>query len=163
MRSSAGIDGRPARLFNRQKIRQPSRCQRTMVDGRTLTTESRQSHSLVNSARLTRVGWSMRRGLTPRSIYRASCRRRTRFSARIEDDERRNSLPTRTASAKNPMNARNMGHMCASCQIQSPTTGALFAQPRVVNYCGPQESVRRRGARGGALRQRPAGFVLLAR
>jgi len=55
MRSSSGIGGRPALHFRRQKIRQPSRCQRTMVDGRTLTTASRQSKSLVNSARLTRV------------------------------------------------------------------------------------------------------------
>jgi hypothetical protein len=41
--------------FHRQKIRHPSRCQRTMVDGRTFTTASRQSQSLENAARLTRV------------------------------------------------------------------------------------------------------------
>ena len=38
-----------------QKIRQPIRCQRTMVAGRTMTSVSRQSISLVSSARLTRV------------------------------------------------------------------------------------------------------------
>jgi len=59
------MGGRPARHFSRQKIRHPSRCQRTMVDGRTFTTYSRRSHSLVNSARLTRFAWSTRRGLTP--------------------------------------------------------------------------------------------------
>src|SRR5450631_3892742 len=48
LRSSGGIGGRPALHFERQKIRQPSRCQRTMVDGRTLTTALRQSKSLEN-------------------------------------------------------------------------------------------------------------------
>jgi len=130
IRSSGGTAGRPARHFSRQKIRQPSRCQRTMVDGRTFTTASRQSHSLVNSARPTRVTWSTRRGLTPRSMYRASCRRSTRFSARIEDGERKNSMPKRTTSARKPMIARNTGHMCASCQIQMPTAGASSAKNR---------------------------------
>jgi hypothetical protein len=55
LRSSGGIGSRPALHFQRQKIRQPMRCQRTMVAGRTMTTVSRQSNSLVNSARLTRV------------------------------------------------------------------------------------------------------------
>ena len=55
LRSSAGIAGRPALHFMRQKIRQPIRCQRIIVDGRTLTTDVRQSNILVNSARLTRV------------------------------------------------------------------------------------------------------------
>jgi hypothetical protein len=55
LRSSGGIGGRPALHFRRQKIRQPIRCQRTTVDGRTLTTAARQSNILVNSARLTRV------------------------------------------------------------------------------------------------------------
>jgi hypothetical protein len=53
LRSSGEIGGRPALHFRRQ-IRQPNRCQRTMVDGRTVTTASRQSNILVSSARLTR-------------------------------------------------------------------------------------------------------------
>jgi hypothetical protein len=55
LRNSSGIGGRPALHFHRQKIRHPSRCQRTMVDGRTLTTAWRQSQSLDNTARLARV------------------------------------------------------------------------------------------------------------
>jgi len=38
--------------------------------------------------------------------------RRTRFSARIEDDERKNSMPNLTTSASNPIIARVTGHMC---------------------------------------------------
>jgi hypothetical protein len=55
LRSSGGIGGRPALHFQRQKSRQRSRCQRTMVDRRTMTTAWRQSKSLVNSAMLARV------------------------------------------------------------------------------------------------------------
>ena len=105
-RSSSGIGGRPALHFQRQNIRQPSRCQRTMVDGRTLTTVCRQSQSLENTARLTRVTGSIRRGLIPRSTYLASCRRRTRFSARIALAGRRNRMPSFKKSRNNPKTIR---------------------------------------------------------
>jgi hypothetical protein len=54
-RSSGGIWGRPARHFHRQKIRQPRRCQPTMVAGLTITIASRQLKSRENSERLTRA------------------------------------------------------------------------------------------------------------
>ena len=138
MRSSAGMAGRPARHFSRQKIRQPSRCQRTMVDGRTFTTDSRQSHSLVNSARLTRVAWSTRRGLTPLSMCRASCLRRTRFSDRIEDDERKNNMPSLTTSPSTLTIDRSKCHMRSSCQNWRAAAVAWPPNSRDSNYCGPQ-------------------------
>jgi len=48
-RSSTGIAGRPALFFHRQRIRQPIRCQRITVEGRTLTTASRHSKNRVKS------------------------------------------------------------------------------------------------------------------
>ena len=116
LRSSSGIGGRPALHFQRQKIRQPSRCHRTTVDGLTLTTASRQSKSLENTAKLTRVAWSTRRGLIPRSIYRASCLRRTRFSARIALDERKNKTTSLKTSKATPTIARTRCNMRSSCQ-----------------------------------------------
>jgi DNA-binding transcriptional MocR family regulator len=71
-RSPAGIGGRPDLHFNRQNIRQPARCQRRIVCGRTMTIASCQSNKRVSSARLIRVAASTRRGLTPRSMYWAS-------------------------------------------------------------------------------------------
>jgi len=76
-------------------------------------------------------------------MCRASCFRRTRFSALIEDDERQNSMPNRTTSAREPMIARNTGHMCAPCQIQLMIAGAVSRQPHVVNYYGPPGVDRR--------------------
>ena len=54
-RSSGGIGGRPDLHFHRQKMRQPSRCQRTIVDGRTITIASHKLKSLENTDRQTRV------------------------------------------------------------------------------------------------------------
>jgi hypothetical protein len=45
----------PALHFPHQKIHQPSRCQGTMVDSRRMTSAVRQSKSLEDSARPTRV------------------------------------------------------------------------------------------------------------
>lgn len=55
LRSLGGIGRRPALHFKGQKIRYPSRGQRTAVAGCTTTTASRQSKSLENSASCTRV------------------------------------------------------------------------------------------------------------
>ena len=52
-RSSSGIGGRPALLFQRQKMRQPSRCPPMTVDGRTITIASRQ----LNNPRLEGEGF----------------------------------------------------------------------------------------------------------
>jgi len=76
-------------------------------------------------------------------MCRASCFRGTRFSALIEDDERQNSMPNRTTSAREPMIAHNTGHMRTSCQFQLMIAGAVSRQPHVVNYYGPQGVDRR--------------------
>jgi hypothetical protein len=54
------------------------------VTGRTTTKASRQSRSRDSSVRPIRVTGSIRRGLTPRSMWSASWRRKNRFSALID-------------------------------------------------------------------------------
>lgn len=54
-RNSREIRGRPGRHFQRQKRRQPARCQRMMVFGCTTTSASRQSNSCDNTVKLMRV------------------------------------------------------------------------------------------------------------
>jgi hypothetical protein len=51
-RSSIGISGRPGLAFQRQNKRQPARCQRITVSGRTTTSEERYSHNLERKAGL---------------------------------------------------------------------------------------------------------------
>jgi len=76
-----GIRGRPGRDFSRQNSLQAARCQRIIVSGRTTTRASRQLKNRESNATLTRVTGSTRRGFTPRSTYRASCRRSIKISA----------------------------------------------------------------------------------
>jgi len=83
-----GIRGRLGRDFRRQNSLQPARCQRIIVSGRTTTRASRQLKNLESTAREIRVTGSIRRGLTPHSTNKASRRRRNRFSAWIDCDER---------------------------------------------------------------------------
>ena len=133
-RNSAGIGGRPALHLPRQKSRHPSRCQRIMVAGRTRTTASRQTNSLVNSARLMRVNASTLRGLTPRSKYLASCRRRTRFSVRIALDERKNDNPSLKMSENNPIAIcanLNSDHLAKFQSIPQPPT-SLIRMARII-------------------------------
>ena len=109
-RSSSGIGGRPGRDLKRQNRRQPARCQRISVSGRTTTRASRQSKSRDSTASDTRVAASTRLGLTPRSWYSASCRRRKRFSAstdrrRLSDNTTR---PARSASNRRTIRARTI-------------------------------------------------------
>ena len=54
-RSSSGIGGRPGLDLMRQNRRQPARCQRISVSGRTTTRASRQSKSRESNASDTRV------------------------------------------------------------------------------------------------------------
>jgi hypothetical protein len=82
-RKSAGIIGRPGLDLSRQNKRQPARCQRSTVCGRTTVRHDLQLHSRVHMARLRRVAASIRRGWTPRSWKSAICRRRIRVSATI--------------------------------------------------------------------------------
>jgi hypothetical protein len=68
--------------FIRQSNLQPARCQRIIVAGCTTSSAPRQSKSLASSAWLMPVAASTRCGRPPRSMYRASRRRKKRFSAR---------------------------------------------------------------------------------
>ncbi len=70
-----------AGTFGRQNSFHPARCQRIIVSGRTTTKASRQLKNLERIASEIRVTGSIRRGFTPRSTYRASCRRRNSTSA----------------------------------------------------------------------------------
>jgi len=58
----AGIGGRPGRDFRRQNSRQPARCQRIIVSGRTTTRASRQLKNRQSNASVTRLTGSTRRG-----------------------------------------------------------------------------------------------------
>ena len=150
-RNSAGIGGRPALHLPRQKSCHPSRCQRIMVAGQTRTTASRQSKSLVNSARLIRVNASTLRGLTPRSKYLASCRRRTKFSARIALDERQNNNPSLKISENNPLAICANLFMRSSCQIPTSSAASDFSNSYGANYCGVHS------AQTGSLDERSSG------
>lgn len=127
-RSSGGIGGRPRLHLNRQNNRHPARCQRTIVAGRTITTAFCQSNKRVSNARLIRATASMRRGLTPRSMYRASCFRRTKFSARIAEDERNRSRTSLKASESNPAIILASAWMRSSCHNPA---GAVVATAQV--------------------------------
>ena len=138
-RSSSGMGGRPGRDLWRQNSRQPARCHRTIVSGRTTITHDRQSHNRESQARLKRVAASMRRGLTPRSLKSASCRRKTRFSASI--DRRAlavsTSKPITSASRRKTVQAKAI----------TPTSchgfhACIRAQSRGSRFCGRQDATR---------------------
>ena len=64
------------------------------------------------------------RGLIRRSIYRASNLRRTKFSARIALDERKNKTPSFKPSEGIPTIARDQCNRRASCPIRRPPVAA---------------------------------------
>ena len=139
-RSSSGMGGRPGRDLQRQNSRQPARCQRTIVFGRTTITHDRQSHNRESQARLKRVAASMRRGFTPRSLKSASCRRKTRFSASID---RRDLAVSTSKPIKSPSRRRTM-----QAKAITPTSCHGFharAQPqsRGSSFCGRQHHIRK--------------------
>ena len=76
-----GIGALPGRDLRRQNSRQPARCQRIIVSGRTATRAPRQSKNRESNASVIRVPGSIRRGFTPLSTYKASCRRNIKISA----------------------------------------------------------------------------------
>jgi hypothetical protein len=81
-RRSLGKRGLPVGLdFQRQKSRNPLRCQRSSVSGFTLINASRHWNIRLRVAIIHRVESLARRGLTFRSWKSASCFRRKRFSA----------------------------------------------------------------------------------
>jgi hypothetical protein len=97
-RRGFGIGGRRGRDLSRQNSLQPARCQRTRVSGRTATKAPRQSKNRDSNAGEIQVTGSRRRGLAPRSTYRASCRRRSSTSA-CSDRCDRNASATHPASS----------------------------------------------------------------
>ena len=77
----------------------------------------------------------------------ASCLRRTRFSARIALDERRNEPSSLKRSEATPTNARASGNMCSSCQSRPAFAGIRYRRTGGANYCAPQVRHDRRQAR----------------
>ena len=143
VRNSVGIGGRPSLHLNRQNKRHPVRCQRIIVLGLTITTAPRQSNKRVRSASPTRVTQSTRRGLTPRSMYWASCFRSTRFSARIAEDERMKSKTSLKASASSPATIRTSQTMWSSCHNPADAT-PLTPQLQVTRILAHHSSAMRR-------------------
>jgi hypothetical protein len=93
--------GRPGRDFRRQNSFQPARCQRIIVSGRTTTRAPRQLKNREINASVIWVAGSIRRGLTPRSTYKASCRRSNWFSVLIDCGDRNASRNQRSVSTTN--------------------------------------------------------------
>lgn len=119
-RSSSGIGGRPGLDLTRQNRRQPARCQRIRVSGRTTTGASRQAKSRARDASDTRVAASTRLGLTPRSWYSASSRRRNRFSASMKSRRLSESTTRQAKSSSNRKTIRASTITRRSCH-SSPT------------------------------------------
>jgi hypothetical protein len=109
------MGGRPGLAFQRQNSRQPARCQRSNVSGRTTTRASRQSNSRERNASDTRVTASTRLGFTPRSVYSASSRRRKRFSASMDRRGLTESAIRPTKSASNRRKIRTKTITLQSC------------------------------------------------
>jgi hypothetical protein len=132
-RSAIGIGGRPARDLIRQSSLQPARCQRIIVAGCTTTSAPRQSKRLASSARLTRVAASTRCGRTPRSTYRASCRRRKRFSARRASADRNRSNSHRKASSMRRLAIFRRSTMRSCCHSDRPRASS-YRRPSGMEY-----------------------------
>src|ERR1700674_5473009 len=71
-------------------------------------------------------------------IYHASCLRRTRFSARIALDGRKNRTTSLKMSEMIPTTARANCSMCSSCQSRPAFAGTGHGGDSGANYCGPQ-------------------------
>src|SRR5215831_10464341 len=99
LRRSLGIRGLPrGRDFQRQRRRNPLRCQRMNVSGWTFTRASRQANRRPRITIISRVESSARCGFTLRSWNRASCLRKLRFSAASARRDRETSTRRRTRS-----------------------------------------------------------------
>jgi hypothetical protein len=134
-RSSSG--GRPGRDLQRQNSRQPARCQRTIVFGRTTITHDRQSHNRESQARLRRVAASTRRGFTPRSLKSPSCRRKTRFSASID---RRDLAVSPSKPITSPSRRRTMQAKAITPTSCHGVHARTQPQSRGSSFCGRQPS-----------------------
>jgi hypothetical protein len=93
-------------------------------------------------------------GLMPRARYRASCLRRTRFSARSAPDERTNNASRLSRSETIPTIARANCSMRSSCQSRPAFAGVRRRRGRGANYCGPHAG---KGHRNRDARHRRAG------
>jgi hypothetical protein len=132
-RSSSGIDGRPGLDLQRHR-RQLARCQRINVSGRTTTNAPRQSNIRESNASDTRVAASTRLGLTPRSWYSASSRRRNRFSASTDRRGLMDSAtkPTRSASNRRMIRTKTIAlrscHSSAKAAPRGQFVNRIFAE-----------------------------------
>jgi hypothetical protein len=137
------MGGRPGRDFRRHHRRNPARCQRISVAGWTTTNADRQSKHRDRSISVTRVAASARLGFTSRSRYRASWRRRNRFSASNDSRGRSKSLHhwSRTQVSRTTMeNALNTPRSCHSCE-RWPLSRSRS------NFCGRQRRSSTRASR----------------
>src|SRR5215472_11234205 len=99
LRRSLGMRGPPTgRDFQRQRRRNPWRCQRTKVSGRTFTRASRHANRRPRITIISRVESSARCGFTYRSRNRASGLRRKRFSLASARRDLETSTRRRTRS-----------------------------------------------------------------
>src|SRR6516164_7662432 len=116
LRRSLGIRGLPTgRHFQRQKRRNPLRCQRRKVSGLTFTRASRQENMRPRMTIISRVESWARCGLSLRSWNKASCLRRKRFSAASARRDRETSTrrwmrsrATEDSVARLRVNVRNL-------------------------------------------------------
>jgi hypothetical protein len=122
VRNSTGILGRPGRHFHRQNRRHPARCHRIIVFGCTTKSASRHSQSLDRIAKLIRVAASIRRGRTPRSLNRASCRRRNKFSVCTAPVDRNRRIANQAASATSLTAILMSSTMRLSCHEPTPNS-----------------------------------------
>jgi hypothetical protein len=116
---------------SRPRGRRPARCQRTSVSGRSTIRASRQSRSQESNAIDTRVAASTRLGLTPRSRYGASCRRRKRFSASadrrgLSDNTMRTA---RSASIRRTIRANAITARSCHRSVNVPQRGQTVPDP----------------------------------
>ena len=131
-----------------QKSLKPARCQRTRVCGRTTTSAERHWNNRDSNARLTRVAASIRLGFTPRSTYRASCRRRNSTSACNDWRDRNASATAATRTTmETALSRRRSCHTRETEPLQDPQTGFLRTTAGVTGRATRLHGVLPRGAR----------------
>src|SRR5215472_690963 len=117
LRRSLGMRGLPTgRDFQRQRRRNPWRCQRTKVSGRTFTRASRHANRRPRITIISRVVSSARCGFTFRSWNRASGLRRKRFSLA---SARRDLEPSPRRRTRSHATEDNAPRLCVSYRYKA--------------------------------------------
>src|SRR6516165_2480933 len=128
LRRSLGNRGLPTgRDFQRQKRRNPLRCQRRKVSGLTFTKASRHENMRPRMTILSRVESWARCGLTLRSWNKASCLRRKRFSAARARRDRETNRRRRTRSHATK---DSVLRLCVSSWKMEPSMNAQLTRNR---------------------------------